>query len=189
MNLRSRKASSTWSSPCPCLPAQAALTDLHDSRVDNALGRPDLKPGRLVRAAIIGEAAAAGDKGRHFVLSLRPSATLSGAAAAAAAAAAAGPDAPPETLAGSDLKPGQQVGGAMVVFSPLHFGPCAACRAAGASNVWNDFKNVLPMLPPTLLPLPARPARSVLRPHLHLPLSSQPVKQGQEAPLGRCSQT
>ena len=67
---------------------------------------PQLQPGQLVRARVVGEQQQ-GDKGQ-FLLSLRPPAVAG--SGGAAASGAGGEAAQPETLAASELKPGQQVG-------------------------------------------------------------------------------
>ena len=79
------------------------------------------KPGAVARALVV--AAVPGEAG-HFVLSLRPGA-VAGAGGKKAAGAAAGGDAPPESLAAADLKPGQQVGRA----------PCVQLEAQKGSAV------------------------------------------------------
>lgn len=76
---------------------QAALTDLHDCWVENALEGWAARAGQLVRCRVLGK----GDEKGHLALSLRPAAVAGGPAPAG--------DAPPESLSAEELKPGQQV--------------------------------------------------------------------------------
>lgn len=83
-----------------------ALTDLHDSWVDNALvGAPE--PGSIIRVRIIGPVPGAPSQ---FMLSLRPRDLAEGGGGKGRAAKAAEADgAPPESLPAEDLQPGQRV--------------------------------------------------------------------------------